>query len=287
MAKAAAREAEGDSAAGEERGELEVLLGAGEGAEVGSAPGEEGQELETLLRAGEEAEGEEKNVGEAAKSKGDEGCLEIGEGLLDATEVRGEAASIGEFTASGEATALGKMLYLDLAAAEAAEIGEETPGTAEIVEASGEKKDDVPIGLAGEDIAVATRDIKAPTGDEGISLIVEGDFSGDERGDEEPENCGGVGSLAGVGPLRARRRWAIFRCCLVAVGVAGGATDAETERFVARERRGTAFLGTKEGAYLTGATDTLVERRSGGGPAATRPEAEVTGTEENLDIFCV
>lgn len=263
------REAETDSTAGEERQELEPLLGAGEGAEVGSSPGEERQELATLLRAGEEVEGEEKNVGEAVKSKGDEGCLEIDEGLLDAIEVRGEAASIGDFAALGEATALGKMLYLGLAAAEAAEIGEEAPGTAEIVEASGEKKDDVPTGLAGEDIAAATRDIKAPTGDEGISLIVEGDSSGDDRGDEEPENCGGVGSLAGVGALRARRRWAIFRDFLVAIGVAGGAMDAGTERFVARERRGTAFLGTKEGAYLTGAIDTLVERRSGGGPTAT------------------
>jgi hypothetical protein len=208
--------------------------------------------------------------------------LEIDERLLDATEeAAGEAAAIGEFAASGEAIVLGKMLYLDLAAAEAAEIGEEIPAAAEIVEAAAEKKEDVPTGLTGEDIAAATRDIKAPTGDEGASPIVEGDCPGDERGDErgdeggdeggdeETENCGGVGSLAGVGTLRVRRRRAIFRDFLVAVGDAGGAMDAGTERFVARERRGTAFLGMKEGVYLTGATDTLVERRSGGGPAAT------------------
>jgi hypothetical protein len=73
VAKAAVREAEAGSAAGEEREKLEALLGAGEEAEAGSSPGEEREELEALLRTGEEAEGEEKKVGEAAKSNGDEG----------------------------------------------------------------------------------------------------------------------------------------------------------------------------------------------------------------------
>lgn len=284
----AGEEIEAVSAPGKERRELEALLRAGEETEVGSAPGEERGELEVLLGAGEEVESEENKVGEAGRSNGDEDCLETVEGLQDAIEeATEEAADIGGFATSGEAILLDEILYFSLAAAEAAEVGEEVPAAAEVVEAAAEKNEGVPTGLTGEDIAAATRDIKAPIGDDGISLIVERDRSGDERGDEEAENCGGVGSLAGDGALRVRRRREIFRDFAVAAGDARGAIDARTGRLNARERRGTAFLGTKEGVYLTGATDTLVERRSGGGPATARAEAEEAGKEENLDIFCV